>query len=146
MYAAEGPWLSKFNDSARLGDNLAVYAHELAELDATLGPILAARLDELVAGRRPGRAPRGLSQGAESIMSGWFLASREIEGVRGINNEGDPLVLSFAHDAVNSVSAPNGVGKSSIFDALTYALRKKIPKLDDLPATESALWIRPLSY
>jgi hypothetical protein len=70
-------------------------------------------------------------------MSGWFLASLEIEGVRGINNEGDPLVLSFAHDAVNSVSAPNGVGKSSIFDALTYALRKKIPKLDDLPATES---------
>lgn len=70
-------------------------------------------------------------------MSGWFLERLEIEGVRGINNEGDPLVLSFAHDAVNSVSAPNGVGKSSIFDALTYALRKKIPKLDELPATES---------
>lgn len=69
-------------------------------------------------------------------MSGWFLEGLEIEGVRGINNEGDPLVLSFAHDAVNSVSAPNGVGKSSIFDALTYALRKKIPKLDELPASE----------
>lgn len=70
-------------------------------------------------------------------MSGWFLETLEIEGVRGINNEGDPLVLSFAHDAVNSVSAPNGVGKSSIFDALTYALRKNIPKLDDLPASEN---------
>lgn len=69
-------------------------------------------------------------------MSGWFLEGLEIEGVRGINNEGDPLVLSFAHDVVNSVSAPNGVGKSSIFDALTYALRKKIPKLDELPASE----------
>ncbi|MET4519781.1 AAA family ATPase [Bradyrhizobium sp. I1.7.5] len=69
-------------------------------------------------------------------MSGWFLESLEIEGVRGINNEGDPLVLNFAHDAVNSVSAPNGVGKSSIFDALTYALRKRIPKLDELPASE----------
>jgi hypothetical protein len=45
-----GAMAFKFNDSARLGDNLAVYAHELAELDATLGPILAARLDELVAG------------------------------------------------------------------------------------------------
>ena len=39
-------------------------------------------------------------------MSGWLLDSVEIEGFRGINNEGDPLVLQFAHDAVNSVSAP----------------------------------------
>ena len=70
-------------------------------------------------------------------MSGWLLDSVEIEGFRGINNEGDPLVLQFAHDAVNSVSAPNGVGKSSIFDALTFALRKALPKLDDLPATEN---------
>ncbi|GLH77045.1 hypothetical protein SSBR45G_19530 [Bradyrhizobium sp. SSBR45G] len=70
-------------------------------------------------------------------MAGWFLEKLEIEGIRGINNEGDPLVLQFAHDAVNSVSAPNGVGKSSIFDALTYALRKKIPKLEELPASEN---------
>ncbi|MCP3468421.1 AAA family ATPase [Bradyrhizobium sp. CCGUVB23] len=69
-------------------------------------------------------------------MSGWFLECLEVEGFRGINNEGDPLVLNFTHDAVNSVSAPNGVGKSSIFDALTYALRKRIPKLDELPASE----------
>jgi DNA repair exonuclease SbcCD ATPase subunit len=70
-------------------------------------------------------------------VSGWLLDSVEIEGFRGINNEGDPLVLQFAHEAVNSVSAPNGVGKSSIFDALTFALRKALPKLDDLPATEN---------
>ncbi|MEY9424131.1 DNA repair exonuclease SbcCD ATPase subunit, partial [Bradyrhizobium japonicum] len=89
------------------------------------------------AGADLGRASRCASENAEGTMSGWFLERLEIEGVRGINNEGDPLVLSFAHDAVNSVSAPNGVGKSSIFDALTYALRKKIPKLDELPATES---------
>jgi DNA repair exonuclease SbcCD ATPase subunit len=69
-------------------------------------------------------------------MSGWFLECVEIEGFRGINNEGDPLVLNFVRDAVNSVSAPNGVGKSSIFDALTFALRKKISKLDGLPAAE----------
>jgi hypothetical protein len=43
----------KFNDSAPLADNLAVYTHELAQLDATLGPVLAARLDELVAGADP---------------------------------------------------------------------------------------------
>jgi hypothetical protein len=70
-------------------------------------------------------------------MSGWLLDTVEIEGFRGINNEGDPLVLKFSHDAVNSVSAPNGVGKSSIFDALTFALRKKIPKLEDLAAAEN---------
>lgn len=38
---------------------------------------------------------------------------------------------------MNSVSAPNGVGKSSIFDALTFALRKRIAKLDDLPSAEN---------
>jgi hypothetical protein len=70
-------------------------------------------------------------------MTGWFLDSVEIEGFRGINNEGDPLVLKFGRDAVNSISAPNGVGKSSIFDALTFALRSKIPKLDELQANES---------
>jgi DNA repair exonuclease SbcCD ATPase subunit len=70
-------------------------------------------------------------------MSGWLLESIEIEGLRGINNEGDPLLLDFATDAVNSVSAPNGVGKSSIFDALAFAIRGKIAKLEDLPAAES---------
>jgi len=67
---------------------------------------------------------------------GWFLEQLEIEGFRGINNEGAPLVLKFKPDAVSSISAPNGVGKSSIFDALTFALRKSIPKLDNLAATE----------
>ena len=70
-------------------------------------------------------------------MTTWLLDSVEIEGFRGINNEGDPLVLKFAHDAVNSISAPNGVGKSSIFDALTFALRKRSPKLDDLQSAEN---------
>ena len=70
-------------------------------------------------------------------MSGWLLERVEIEGLRGINNEGDPLILDFATNSVNSVSAPNGVGKSSIFDALAFAIRGKISKLDDLPAAES---------
>ena len=71
-------------------------------------------------------------------MSGWFLQSIEIEGFRGINNEGDPLTLRFKDDRVSSISAPNGVGKSSIFDAISFALRAGIPKLDDLPASENA--------
>ena len=44
-------------------------------------------------------------------MSRYFLASAAIEGFRGINNDGDPLVLKFKHDAVNSVHAP-GDGES----------------------------------
>lgn len=67
---------------------------------------------------------------------GWFLEQLEIEGFRGVNNQGAPLVLKFKPDAVSSISAPNGVGKSSIFDALTFALRKSIPKLENLPAAE----------
>ncbi|MHC6054390.1 AAA family ATPase [Ralstonia solanacearum] len=69
-------------------------------------------------------------------MSGWLLERIEIEGFRGINNEGDPLILTFSIDGVNSVSAPNGVGKSSVFDALAFALRGRIAKLDILPANE----------
>jgi hypothetical protein len=70
-------------------------------------------------------------------MSGWFLEKLEIEGFRGINNEADPLVLKFETDKVNSVFARNGVGKSSIFDALSYVLRGTVPKLSDLEAREN---------
>ena len=70
-------------------------------------------------------------------MSGWYLEQISVEGFRGINNEGAPLVLNFKTDMVNSVSAPNGVGKTSIFDALLYVVRGKIKKLDELPATEN---------
>jgi DNA repair exonuclease SbcCD ATPase subunit len=69
-------------------------------------------------------------------MSGWLLQSIEIEGFRGINNEGDPLTLRFKPDCVSSISAPNGVGKSSIFDAVSFAIRGSIPKLDNLAASE----------
>lgn len=69
-------------------------------------------------------------------MRGWLLQSIEIEGFRGINNEGDPLTLRFKPDCVRSISAPNGVGKSSIFDAVSFAIRGSIPKLDNLAASE----------
>jgi hypothetical protein len=71
----------------------------------------------------------------------WFLIKIEIEGFRGINNEGAPLALKFKADAVNSIAAPNAVGKSSIYDALSYALTGGIPKLDRLAAAE-----RPADY
>ena len=66
----------------------------------------------------------------------WFLEQISIEGFRGINNAGAPLELKFHPDKVNSVFAPNGVGKSSIFEAVTYVLTGSIPKLDSLPAAE----------
>lgn len=70
-------------------------------------------------------------------MSGWFLTKVAIEGFRGINNQGDPLELKFKADKVNSVFATNGIGKSSIFDAITYALTGAIPKLKGLPSAEA---------
>ena len=69
-------------------------------------------------------------------MSRYFLASAAIEGFRGINNDGDPLVLKFKHDAVNSVHAPNGVGKSSIFEALYFALHGTVPRLEGMQDAE----------
>lgn len=71
-------------------------------------------------------------------MTKYFLTRVSIEGFRGINNEGDPLVLDFRPDAVNSIFAVNGQGKSSVFEALSYAIRGYIPKLDELPAADDA--------
>ncbi len=69
-------------------------------------------------------------------MSRYFLTSASIEGFRGINNDGDPLVLRFRPDAVNSVHAPNGVGKSSIFEALHFAIHGTVPRLEILQGAE----------
>ena len=64
-----------------------------------------------------------------------------VEGFRGVNNENDPLDISFQPDTVNSVFAVNGIGKSSIFEALCYAIHGAIPKLQSLQAQE-----RPQDY
>lgn len=69
-------------------------------------------------------------------MPRYYLTEIKIEGFRGINNEADPLKLKFRPDVVNSVFAPNGIGKSSIFDALSYALCGHIPKLRKMQAQE----------
>jgi DNA repair exonuclease SbcCD ATPase subunit len=75
------------------------------------------------------------------MMPRYFLTRLAVEGFRGINNENDPLDIRFRPDAVNSVFAVNGIGKSSIFEALCYAIHGTIPKLQLLQAQE-----RPQEY
>lgn len=69
-------------------------------------------------------------------MKRYFLTKISVEGFRGINNEGDPLVLKFRPEAVNSVFAHNGTGKSSVFEALHYAIKGTVPRLADMQAAE----------
>jgi len=69
-------------------------------------------------------------------MARYFLTRLTIEGFRGINNEDTPLDIRFKSDSVNSVFAVNGIGKSSIFEALYYAIFGTIPKLDALQKQE----------
>ncbi len=74
-------------------------------------------------------------------MPRYFLTRLSVEGFRGVNNENDPLDISFEPTSVNSVFAVNGIGKSSIFEALCYAILGAIPKLQLLQAQE-----RPQDY
>ena len=69
-------------------------------------------------------------------MTRCFLKLVAIEGFRGINNDGDPLVLKFKSDSVNSVHAPNGVGKTSIFEAIHFAIHGTVPRLQALQDAE----------
>ena len=71
-------------------------------------------------------------------MPRYFLTKLSVEGFRGINNEGNPLVLSFKPDAVNSVFAANGSGKSSLFEALQFAFRGSIARLSEMQAAENS--------
>lgn len=75
------------------------------------------------------------------MMPRYFLRRLKVEGFRGVNNQGNPLDISFKPDSVNSVFAVNGIGKSSIFESLYYMVHGTIPKLDDLKAHE-----RPQDY
>jgi hypothetical protein len=69
-------------------------------------------------------------------MARYYLTQVSIEGFRGINNEGDPLVIKFKPDAVNSIHAHNGVGKTSIFEAIHYAIFNTVPRLARLQGAE----------
>jgi DNA repair exonuclease SbcCD ATPase subunit len=74
-------------------------------------------------------------------MTRYFLKRLKVEGFRGVNNQGNPLDIRFKSDAVNSVFAVNGIGKSSIFESLYYAIHGIIPKLEELKTHE-----RPQEY
>ncbi|MBB3971857.1 hypothetical protein [Hansschlegelia beijingensis] len=78
----------------------------------------------------------GPSPPAPNPITGWLLEGISIEGFRGVNNEGKPLDLKFHPNKVNSVAAVNGVGKSSVHDAVRYAITGRLPWLEDLPAAE----------
>ncbi|WP_155982320.1 AAA family ATPase [Xanthobacter sp. 126] len=80
--------------------------------------------------------PPAPQQSPLPTVTGWLLEGVSIEGFRGVNNEGQPLELKFNPNTVSSVSAVNGVGKTSVYDAVRYAITGTLPWLDDLPATE----------
>lgn len=68
----------------------------------------------------------------------FFLSQLSVEGFRGIRNEGSPLVLRFDPESVNSVFAHNGTGKSSLYEALQYAIQGTVPRLALMQANENA--------
>jgi hypothetical protein len=73
---------------------------------------------------------------AAPAVTGWLLEGVLIEGFRGVNNEGQPLELKFNPAKVSSISAVNGVGKTSVYDALRYAITGRLPWLEELPPAE----------
>jgi hypothetical protein len=154
-----------FDQNGDLDTNLAAFRNHLHTIDIPLSYALASRFvglrEEAVAQTpiwaalmkavldsenpapavpaqpaAPAVAPPAAPIVAAPIATGWFLEGISIEGVRGINNEGKPLELKFRTDKVNSVSAVNGVGKTSIYDAVRFALSGRLPWLEDLPATD----------
>ncbi len=100
----------------------AILDAEAAAAQQTTAPTPAATGATAAAAVPPGAGP-----------TGWFLEGLSIEGFRGINNEGKPLELKFKSDKVNSVSAVNGVGKTSVYDAIRYAISGRLPWLEELP-------------
>lgn len=69
-------------------------------------------------------------------MTRYYIGELSIEGFRGVNNAGDPLRIKLNPNAVNSICAPNGVGKTSVFEALHYAIFGEVPRLAELQAAE----------
>ncbi|WP_454916627.1 AAA family ATPase [Xanthobacter sediminis] len=152
-----------FDENADLESNLTKFKTHLGLHDAALSaqlttfyPVLRdetytsstvwnamfqAILDAEAAAAQQTTAPTPAATGATAAAAvppvagptGWFLEGLSIEGFRGINNEGKPLELKFKSDKVNSVSAVNGVGKTSVYDAIRYAISGRLPWLEELP-------------
>lgn len=64
-------------------------------------------------------------------MTKYFIKSISIEGFRGINNVGNPLLINFQSDGVTSIFGENGKGKSSIFEAFLFSILGRIIRFDD---------------
>lgn len=64
-------------------------------------------------------------------MKKYFIKSLSVEGFRGINNAGNPLLINFQTDGVTSFFGENGKGKSSIFEAFLFAILGRIIRFDD---------------
>jgi hypothetical protein len=146
----------EFEESASFSRNMQLFMECLTQEDPTVADILHTNLDdirdatadrdslldflfdEIVNPERQAASGTIATQpsAASQVTEAWLLKGISVEGFRGINNEGAPLSLEFAPDRVNSVSAQNGVGKSSIFEAVLYAIKGNIEWLDQLPASE----------
>ncbi len=151
-----------FNENAEIAANLQVLATHLAGVDDLASAELARHFltlraenidqplvwNALAAALEPRETPTAKSEASAPaaapvsaapvapIASGWLLEGISIEGFRGVNNQGNPLELKFFPDKVNSISAQNGVGKSSIYDAVRYAISGRLSWLEGLPAGE----------
>src|SRR5258706_7980404 len=64
-------------------------------------------------------------------MAKYFIKSISIEGFRGINNNGIPLIINFQSDGVTSIFGENGKGKSSIYEAFLFSILGRIIRFDD---------------
>jgi energy-coupling factor transporter ATP-binding protein EcfA2 len=83
-------------------------------------------------------ANHGSTLAPATATSRFFLSQLSVEGFRGIRNEGAPLVLKFDPKSVNSVFAQNGTGKSSLYEALQYAIQGIVPRLANMQASENS--------
>lgn len=149
-----------FDENAAFAENLQVLDAHLLTVDDRVATALALHVDVFRSGTidqpsvwnslynalAPKEDPIGgtvtlspaLSPQAAAapVASGWLLEGISIEGFRGVNNQGNPLELKFFPEKINSISAQNGVGKSSIYDAIRYAISGRLPWLEELPAGE----------
>ncbi|MDR6760336.1 hypothetical protein J2Y38_000515 [Flavobacterium sp. 2755] len=64
-------------------------------------------------------------------MVKYYIKSISIEGFRGINNQGNPLLINFQSDGVTSLFGENGKGKSSIFEAIIFSILGRIVRFDN---------------
>lgn len=148
-----------FAENGTLAENFAAFDAFTAQIDSLLTLELSKHRPSLVQGEyttsdvwdallfavnsqtpssvtAAGLSTNHTATGAGGGITGWLLEGVSIEGFRGINNQGKPLELKFHTDKVNSVSAVNGTGKSSVYDAIRFAICGSLKWLDALPASE----------